>query len=208
MRRLPLVLAAAALIACGSARGARALEDGTLIVGLSAFAGQGDFVSPDATYLAAYDHGELGAQIQTWYMLGDEYAFTLSGGAGRAREVNESGGKPNRYYQQSSWNVRIGADRMMDVSRNALLYFGPGIEYWRGDATFTNILGAGKITTPEVTRWSASGRFGAMLVLSESLSLTGQIGFRMGAASASEGSAKSSWYTSGFDAAAGLAFAF
>jgi hypothetical protein len=97
---------------------------------------------------------------------------------------------------------------MMDVSRDAILYFGPGIEYWRGDATFTNILGAGKITTPEVTRWSVSGRFGAMLVMSESFSLTGQIGFRMGTASASEGSAKSSWYTSGFDAAAGLAFAF
>ena len=114
-----------------------------------------------------------------------------------------------RYLSQKlDGNVRVGGDRMMDIARNALLYFGPGIEYWRGDATFTNILGAGQVTTPEVTRWSVSGRFGAMLVLSESLSLTGQMGFRMGTASASEGGSKTSWYTSGFDGAAGLAFAF
>ena len=207
MRRLSAVLLAAALLACCS-RPAAALEDGTVVLGVSGFLGQGDFVSADGSYLSAYDHGELGVQIQTWYMLGDEYAFALSAGAGRAREQNEAAGKPNRYYQQSSWNVRVGGDRMMDVARNALLYFGPGIEYWRGDATFTNILGAGKVTTPEVTRWSVSGRFGAMLVLSESLSLTGQMGYRMGTASASEGGSKTSWYTSGFDGAAGLAFAF
>lgn len=64
------------------------------------------------------------------------------------------------------------------------------------------------VEAPDVTRWSGSGRFGAMLVLTDSFGLSGHIGYRMGYATASEGGAESGWYTNGYEATAGVAFAF
>lgn len=196
------------IISSGFAAPAAALEAGTVVVALEATSGTADLVAPSGPYLSAYDHGEVGAQLHGWYLVNDAWALAASGGIARTREANRATGSANRYYQQRAWSARVGMDRMIPVSDDALLYFGPGVEYWRGHANFIGIYAQNLVEAAEVTRWSGSGRMGALLVLTDSFGLSGHIGFRMGYATASEGGAESGWYTNGYEAAAGVAFAF
>lgn len=208
MRRLLPCLACAALALTRPAPAA-ALEPGTLIVGVQAVSGTADFVSPPAPHLSAYDHGELGLQGSLWYLLDESWALAVSGGASRTREANHAPGAVSRYYQQRAWNARAGLDRMVPVARDVILYLGPGVEYWTGHANFIGYYpGQPRVEAPEVTRYSGSGRCGALLVITDSFSLTGQIGYRMGYATATAGGAETGWYTNGYEAAAGIAFAF
>lgn len=202
-----LILLCAAL---GSARSAAALEAGTTLFSLEATQGDADLVSTDGPYLSAYQHGELGGQIQIWHLVSPSTALTLTGGAGATRERNSAEGQPDRYYQQRSVSGRIGADRMVELGRDALLYFGPGIEYWRGYARFNGYYppAGSSVQEPTVSRWSVSGRFGAIMILTSKVGLTGHIGYRLGTASASDGGADSQWYTNGVEGSAGLVFAF
>ena len=208
MRRLMSSLGCAALVSAALASPAAALEPGTVLLALEATSGTADLVAPGSPYLAAYDHGEVGAQVQGWYLISETTAFTLSGGIARAREANRVANQASRFYQQRAWSARAGLDRMIAISDDALLYFGPGLEYWTGHANFIGYFPEPFVEAPEVRRWSASGRFGAMMVLTDSFGLTGHIGYRMGYATASRGGADTGWYTNGYEATAGVAFAF
>lgn len=208
MRRLPWTLACSALVSVWIAGPAAALDPGTWILALEATSGVADLVSESGGYLAAYDHGEIGVQGQAWYLASDAWAVALSGGPARTREANRAAGVPDRYYQQRAWCARIGIDRMLPLADDAILFFGPGVEYWRGHSRFIGYFADPVVDGADVSRWSASGRFGALVVVTDAIGLTGHLGFRMGYASASEGGLESGWYTSGYEAAAGIAFAF
>lgn len=208
MRRPLWTLPAALWFAAAFVSPAAALESGTLIVAVQATSGTADLVSESGGYLAAFEHGEIGVQGQAWYMTSEAWAVTFSGGVARTREENRAAGQANRYYQQRAWSARAGFDRMIPLADDAILYFGPGVEYWQGHSRFIGYFAEPIVDGADVARWSASGRFGALLVLTDTIGLTGHIGFRMGYATASEGGADSGWYTNGYEAAAGVAFAF
>src|SRR6185436_5323396 len=174
--RMPRTLACAALLVILLGRPAAALESGTVVLGLEATSGTADLVSPASPYLSAFDHGEVGLQGQIWYLMSEEYAATFSGGVARTRERNAAAGQPGRFYQQRSWSARLGVDRMIALSDDAVFYFGPGVEYWSGHANFIGFFAEPEVEAPEVTRWSASGRFGALLVLTDSFGLSGHVG--------------------------------
>ena len=207
MRRLSLFLALM-LLAAPAATPALALEPGTSLLSLEVTQGSADLVSPDGPYLSAYDHPELGGQLCYWRLVNDALAVNLSFGAAAIRERNQADGQADRYYQQRSWNLRGGVDRTLELGHNTVFFFGPGVEYWSGYARFAGIYGPGTVTAPTVTRLSVSGRFGGMMVLSDSFSIVGHMGYRIGYASASNATAKTQWYTGGAEAGAGLAYAF
>lgn len=201
------------LMLCGALApvpAARALESGTTLIAIEATQGDADLVSADGPYLAAFTHGELGAQLQLWHLVNPSLALTVTVGASAARERNAAGGQADRYYQQRSVMGRIGVDRVVDLSRDALLYFGPGVEYWSGHANFIGYFppAGSTVEAPTVTRWSLSGRFGGVMIVTSKIGITGHIGYRLGTASASEGAAESQWYTNGVEGSAGLVYAF
>lgn len=188
---------------------AAALEPGTVIVGAQATSGAADFVAAGGGFLAAYDHGEIGAQVQLWYLTGEHWALAVAGGLARSREKNRSDAGAERVYQQRAWSARIGLDRIVPLGGgDVLLYMGPGVEYWTGHARFIGYFADPDVIAPDVTRFSLSARIGALLVVTDTIGLTAHLGSRMGYATAAQGGAESGWYTQGFEAGAGVALAF
>ena len=189
-----------------------ALGAGGSLLALQLISGEGDFVSPEGAYLSAYTHGELGAGGEYWYQVTDGFAIAVAGRYARSRELQSATNRADRLYRQTSWSARVGGDRVVEIGDRSVIYFGPGIEYWRGHSQFLGIFGTVPplldVTTPEVTRWSVSGRIGAIFVLGPSWGLAGHLGHRAGRASASQDGAKTTWYTNGFEGSGGLVFAF
>ena len=97
---------------------------------------------------------------------------------------------------------------MLQYRQDALFYFGPGIEFWRGHSHFENFDPPDQdTTTPEVTRWSLSARFGGIMVVGDNWGFVGHLGWRVGHASAEADGAKASWYPNGFEGGAGVVIA-
>jgi hypothetical protein len=168
----------------------------------------------DSDFISAFDHSELGVQLQGWHFLSNDYAVTLSLGTGFFSETDKPGnaaapGTTRFKYSQSSWNVRLGGDRVFALSERGLIYLGPGVEFWSGKAKFEG--GSGQFPnyqTGNVTRIGVEGRLGGIEKLTDSVSLTGHIGHRVGMASATDAGRKATWWPSSFDGAAGLVFGF
>jgi hypothetical protein len=208
---LALMLPAAHAAAMG--KGASAFS-----IGLSN--GSADLYDPSGApggYISAFDHSEIGVQGEYWMMMTEDYAFTVSGGVGFFSEKNEPGtgatpGALDRTYSQSSFNVRIGGDRVAKVGERAILYFGPGIEFWSGKATFENFgLFAPppeKVETDNVTRISVSGRIGAHMMLGSNWGVTCHLDRKIGYASAEDTGAKATWWPSSMGASGGVLFVF
>jgi hypothetical protein len=202
---LALMIAAPATAAVGA---------GTSMFAIQLAKGRADLVAPESGtgYVSAYDHSEWGVQGQYWRMMSDDYALTLSGGVGMFSETNEPGdnatpGDEDFEYSQSSWNVRIGGDRVVSVGDRALLYFGPGIEYWSGTAKF-DYGSLGSEESEAVTRISLSARIGAMMNIGPSWGLSFQVGSRLGYATVEDAGAKATWWPSSTEGAGGITFVF
>ncbi len=188
---------------------------GTTMFAVQLSNGGADLYSQDGShYITAYEHSELGAQAQMWHYMTDDYAMTISVGLGWFGETDKPGnnapaGLADFKYTQSSYNVRVGGDRVVNVGERALFYFGPGIEYWSGKAKFD--FGPGDPENWEsenVSRYSVSGRVGGIMKISESLGFSCQVGRKLGLATATDKDRKTSWWPSSFDAAGGLVFGF
>ncbi len=187
----------------------------TIFVGLQLMGGTADLAVEDGQGFApAYDHSELGFKFEYWNMMAADYALTASGGIGMFSEENKPGvnsipGDLTGKYTQSSWNVRLGGDRVEKIGDRAYLFFGPGIEYWTGKAKFEDIGGfSGTLESKNVTRVSLSGRIGAHMMIAENWGFTLQAGHKLGRASYEEAGAKSTWWPSSMDASGGLVFRF
>ncbi len=115
-------------------------------------------------------------------------------------------GSSDHKYTQSSYNVRIGGDRVVSLGDRATLFFGPGIEYWSGKAKWENF--SQMRESQNVTRISLSGRLGTIMMLSDAVGFSCQIGRKLGIASATDAGRKVSSWPSSFDAAGGLVFSF
>lgn len=208
MPRLPRLLPAALLVlAAFSVTPARAaLDGGTLLLAPTVTAGSADFVSSSGGYLSAYEHGEVGAGAELWYFLDDATAVSVSGGIGRFRETGSTAAGAKRWYTQRSWSLRAGVDRVLQYRQDALFYFGPGVELWRGHSRFEGF-GADDTVTPDVTRWSVSARFGGIMVFGDNWGLIGHLGWRAGYAKAEDAGAKTTWFANGFEGGAGVVLA-
>ena len=170
-----------------------------------------------AAYVTAYDHSELGIQGQYWKMMAEDYALAISAGYGFFSETDAPGqgapsGSPDLKFSTSSFNIRVGGDRVAKVGERTTMYGGPGIEFWSGNAKFEPdpfaTTGTGEYNDEKVTRWSISARVGAIMWLSEYLGLTTHVGGRYGYASVEEQGAKATWWPSSVEAAAGFVYAF
>ena len=208
MKRL---LCAVALLAVTTSS---SLAKGPTYFGLQVGTGTADLAGEfGGGYAAAYDHSEYGLKLELWSMMSEDYAFTVSGGIGTFGEENEPGtnalGGGTFKYSQSSWNIRVGGDRVVKLSDRAILFFGPGIEYWNGKAKFEDSTPpAATYETESTSRFSLHGRIGGHMMVAENWGFTMQVGQKIGSASYEEAGAKSSWWPSSTDGSLGLVFAF
>ena len=169
---------------------------------------------PAANYASAYDHSELGVQLEVWHFMTDEYATTVAFGSGFFSETDKPGNgaaasAKDFAYSQSSFNIRIGGDRVVHLNERSLIYFGPGIEYWSGKSKFD--WGAGdtrNYETGNVTRYSLSGRIGTTMMLGKTVGIGGHLGHRIGMATVDDRGRKITWWPTSFDGAGGLVFSF
>lgn len=216
MNAVKLALLCALLVAASGVASAAGFEKGSSLFAVQLSEGVADLVDPTGAgnYISAYDHSELGVQAQYWYFLKDEYALNLSGGIGFFSEINKPGqnaapGATDFKYTQTSWQVRVGGDRVAKINDRFHIFAGPGIQLWSGKAKFDG----GPSFTPaleskNVMRWALEGRIGMHIALSEQAGLFGQLGHYVGYASVTDKGSKATWWPSGHDGAIGFALAF
>jgi hypothetical protein len=205
-----LALAAVALFIAAPARAAEGLAKGSNILSFELTTGVADLTSVDAVgRTTAYDHSEWGGQISFQQLLSDDWALALSGGIGTFKETDKPGDSSptlntDFVYSQSSWQVRVGADRFVHISPTFHLFVGPGLQYWSGKPKFEDdgIETEGESTT----RFALNGRMGAHVALSDAVALIGHIGHYVGHASATIDGSKASWSPSGTESAVGISF--
>jgi hypothetical protein len=167
-------------------------------------------------YAPAFDHSEWGVKAEYWNMMGPEYAFTIGGGIGMFSEEDKPGsnaavGDAKQSYSQSSWNIRVGGDRMVGLGEKSFIFVGPGIEYWSGKAKFKDESVAPNTLdyeTKDVARISLSARVGGHMMVSPAWGFTVQAGTKIGRASYKENGAETTWWPSSMEGALGLVFKF
>jgi opacity protein-like surface antigen len=173
--------------------------------------GTADLYDPTGTgYLSAYDHSELGVQVELWHFMSSDYAMTVSGGLGFFSETDKPGpgagtGAPDLKYSQNSWNVRVGGDRVVPLGERATVFFGPGIEIWSGMAKFED---TSTLETQNVMRISLSSRIGMSMKVADNVDLGCHIGRKLGRASVTDLGREATWWPSSMDASGGLIFRF
>src|SRR5262245_5456488 len=120
--RMNRIVTAALLLAATVTVAASAEGPRTMFLGAQLTNGTADLATELSSgfngFAPAYDHSEWGWKIEYWNMLGSEYALTASGGMGLFSETDKPGtfaapGDGEQKYSQSSWNLRIGGDRML-----------------------------------------------------------------------------------------------
>ena len=178
----------------------------------SAFGGFGATAPNIAGAASAFDHSEWGFKAEYQKMMGPEYAFNISYGMGFFGEED----KPNSHapagsglfrYTQSSWNVRVGGDRMLEVGEKTYIYFGPGIEYWSGKAKFEDETPpALSYETDNASRISLGARLGGHMMVGPTWGVSAQIGTKIGYASYEEAGGKVTWWPSSTEGSVGLVF--
>ncbi len=211
---MKLVRFAAVAIGLLAATSAFALEKGDGLYGIQITNGTADLYSgAGAGYISAYDHSEVGVGLQYWRLMSSDYAFTMSGGIGFFSETDKPGtaapsGSNDFKYTQSSWNLRVGGDRVVKVGDRAVVYFGPGLSYWTGKAKFDDGTTTGTFETQNVARFGLSGRVGGLMMFNDQAGFNCQIGRYVGMASVKDEGAEASWWPSGFEASGGLVLKF
>lgn len=207
------------LLLIAAAANAAPIQKGTSILAIQITEGTADLISPGSLgYVSAYDHSELGVQVQYWRLVHDDCAFNLSGGIGFFKETDEPGstaspGGEDFKYTQSSWQVRVGMDRVAHLSDRIHLFAGPGLQVWSGKAKFSGgpFPAGPEVETGKTLRFAAQGRIGLHVKMGESAGVFAQLGHYFGYATAKDETdedAKAKWWPSGHDGAAGLAFTF
>jgi len=218
MNAVKLALVCVLVVVATGVASAAGFEKGSSLFAVQLSEGVADLVDPAGagTYITAYDHSELGVQAQYWYFLKDEYALNLSGGIGWFSEINQPGddaapGATDFKYSQTSWQVRVGGDRVAKINDRFHVFAGPGIQLWSGKAKFdggSNPDYTPALETKNIMRWALEGRIGVHIAWSERVGLFGQLGHYIGYASVTDKGSKATWWPSGHDGAIGFALAF
>jgi opacity protein-like surface antigen len=207
---------AALLLAVSASLAAAADSSKTKFLSVQLTSGTADFATELSSgfngFAPAFDHSEYGFRAEYWNMMGPEYAFNASYGMGFFSEEDKPGtnaapGDGTQKYTQSSWNVRIGGDRMLSVGDKSYIYFGPGIEYWSGKAKFEDKTAPGSsYETENVSRVSLGARIGGNLMIAPTWGITAQVGTKIGRATYKEHSAETTWWPSSMEGSVGVVF--
>ena len=146
-------------------------------------------------------------------MLSEDYAVTVTAGYGFFSETDQPSdsagtGARDFKFSISSFNVRVGGDRVVMLGERTMMYGGPGIEFWSGSAKFepSPFTGTGDYTNQSTVRFGISARIGASMMMNESVGLTAHVGGRYGHASVEEQGAKATWWPSSIESSAGVLF--
>jgi len=195
------------------------IKKGSSILAIQLTEGAADFIGPArGGYVGAYDHSEMGVQVQYWNFIAEGCAVNLSGGIGHFAETDKPGstaaaGDQDFKYTQTSWQARVGIDHVAHLDDRFHLFIGPGIQVWNGKAKFEGgpaPVGPA-IETGKTLRVALSGRIGVHVRMNERVGVFGQLGHYFGYATAKDKTdkdAKATWWPSGHDGAAGVAFTF
>jgi hypothetical protein len=218
MIRKPIVFAA--LLTLALAPGAWAMGKGTSMIAIQFTDGTADLADVTNSYGAAgfissYRVPELGVQAQYWYLVSDDYAMTLAAGLGFSRETDKPGqgalpGASDETAKTSSFNVRIGGDRVVKVGERAVMYGGPGVEFWSGKAKYENYPFTPTLSyeSQRTKRVGFSARLGGIMMITRDFGLAAHVGHRFGYATVTENDSKATWWPSSFDGAMGLILTF
>ena len=216
MKALKLALLTASLVALTGVASAAGFEKGSNLFALQLTEGVADLVSPSAAgYVTAWAHSEIGGQVQFWHFFSPDYALALSAGIGYFGETDAPGtyaapGDGDTKYTQSSWQVRLGGDRVAKINDRFTVFAGPGIQVWSGDFKFVSGMPAGSDWESEaVLRVALEGRMGIHMAWTDKVGGFCQLGHYFGyASSAEDHGAKATWWPSGHDGAFGIAMKF
>ncbi len=210
MKTLRIAIAVSAMLTM--ATGAFALTKGQSTFSIQIGTGTADLVSPGgAGYITAFALSELEPRLEYTKMLKDDYAFNLSTGLGFYSETDKPGDAagptdPDQKTTVSSFFVRVGGDRVVNIGDRTTLYFGPGIEYWSGKYKYE--AGTFEEESESTMRISVAGRIGGTMMLGDSWGFTANASHRIGIASAEWDGAKANWTPSSSGASGGLLFVF
>jgi hypothetical protein len=216
MKALKLALLVASLVALTGVASAAGFEKGSNLFALQLTEGVADLVGPEAGgYVTAYSHSELGGQVQFWHFFSPEYALTLSAGLGYFGETDSPGtnaapGAGDTKYTQSSWQARLGGDRVAKINDRFTVFAGPGIQVWNGKPKFVSGVSAdGDWKGNATMRIALEGRVGIHMAWTDKVGGFCQLGHYIGyAASAEDMGARATWWPSGHDGAFGIALKF
>jgi len=215
-------LAIATLLMMTCASGAWALSKGSSMFAVEFTDGSADladlgsgFTIAGGDYIRPYSVPEVGVQGQYWYLMADDYALTLAAGVGLSRTTLEPAngslpGAPDLKANTNSFNIRIGGDRVVRVGERAVLYGGPGVEFWSGKAKYEDfgITSTASYTGVSTKRFGFSARLGGTMLINPNFGLTSHVGHRFGRASVEELGAKTSWWASSFEGSMGFVFMY
>ena len=165
-------------------------------------------LTPPASISNLGEENELGLHVAGSYFLTDGWAGVVSGGVDVGRQKAEPTAGTVKKFDSSSWNLRVGFDRYAFINDDVALYAGPGLLYWKGSASDTGILAAGKTDWPDVTEWGFNGRLGMYARLGAHYGLFGHIGQVIGVNSGKDPAGKVTWWTNHHEGSVGLALDF
>ncbi len=209
--RILWLVGLALVLAMGTS--AAATKAGASVLAIQLTHSDGDFVDLERGngFVFPFRHSVMGVQLQYWYYMKDDYAVNVSTGVGFSKEsdnpgVNALPGAEAFKDNYSAWGVRVGGDRVADVSDRFRVYAGPGIQVWGGQVEFKR--GTTKATTATAVRLGLDGRIGVYLPMGESFGITGELGRYWAYASAKQAGAQSKWLPSGSTGSMGFAFSF
>ncbi len=206
-----IATAAAVLLLLTSAQ-AMAVGKGTSTFSIQLGNGTADLAAPSgAGYITSFAVSEIEPKIEWSHQMKDDYALNIGFGIGMFSETNKPGtaaspGSPDLETKVKSFFVRIGGDRVVKVGDRAVLYFGPGFEYWSGKYEYDG--GSFTENSESATRISLSGRIGGTMLLTESVGFTCNVGRKLGTASMKWDGAEATWNPSSTDASGGITFIF
>ncbi len=212
MKTLRIALAVVAMLTM--ATGAFALSKGQSTFSIQIGTGAADLIGrsiPGGYITASPQVQELEPRLEFTKMLKDDYAFNLGVGMGFYSETDKPGnadapGSPDKKTTVSSFFVRVGGDRVVNIGDRTTLYFGPGIEYWSGKYKYE--AGTFSEESESTMRISVAGRIGGTMMLGDSWGFTANASHRIGIASAEWDGAKANWTPSSSGASGGLLFVF
>ncbi len=209
--RLHLAAAVTLLMMAGSSQ-ALAIGKGTSSLSIQLGNGVADLAAPAGPgYITSFTVSEIEPKVEWNTMLKDDYAMNIGIGIGMFKETDKPGsaagpGAPELETKVTSFFVRIGGDRVVQVGDRAVFYFGPGFEYWSGKYEYDG--GSFTEESETATRISLSGRVGGTMMLTETVGFTCNVGRKLGVASMKWDGAEASWNPSSTDASGGLVFVF
>jgi len=175
MKKAIAVLTLLALVVAPSAFAA---GKGTSILSLGLGQGKANIpiVSPIVNQM---DETNVGAQY--WHLFSDDYAFTVAGtfGFGSTKIEDTALNEETKLSLTSTYQFRIGGDRVANVGDRLMVYMGPGITFASAKAKIEQT-GSPDEESERAKTFGINGRIGGIMMLSDAVGIAGEINHTFG----------------------------